>query len=99
MIRKLTAAMFEDWFPSQSNIPRYFVAYGLYRSMLAALRGILRHPVLLLYTVMNFTFIVCSVTIFFRPNFGLLRFVSTFLALSTLAEFSGSGTVERYMGW
>ena len=93
------AAMIEDWFPSQSNVPRYVVGYGLQLLIMAVLGGILRHPVLLLYTAMNITFIACTVTIFFRPTFGLLRFASTVPGLSTLIAFSGWETVERYLGW
>jgi len=95
----LPAAMIEDWFPSQSNVPRYVVGYGLQLLILAALGGILRQPVLLLYTAMNITFIACTATIFFRPNFGLLRFASTVLGLSSLIAFTGWETVERYIGW
>jgi len=95
----LPAAMIEDGFPSQSNVPRYVVGYGLQLLILAALGGILRQPVLLLYTAMNITFIACTATIFFRPNFGLLRFASTVLGLSSLIAFTGWETVERYIGW
>jgi len=95
----LPAAMIEDGFPSQSNVPRYVVGYGLQLLILAALGGILRQPVLLLYTAMNITFIACTATIFFRPNFGLLRFASTVLGLSSLIAFTGWKTVERYIGW
>ena len=95
----LPAAMIEDWFPSQSNTPRYVVCYGIQLLMLSAVGGILRHPVAILYTAMNMTFIVCTTIIFFRPNFGLLRFASITLGLSTFVAFSGWETVERYIGW